>query len=644
MSDAVDLGAVRQAQQKTWSEGDFAMVAGLVEMVAEELVEALDIVPDERVLDVACGSGNGALAAARRAWGNTVGVDFVPALLERGRERAAAERLDVEFVEGDAAELPFERRRVRRRDLDLRRDVRARPARRRQPSCCASASPAAGSAWPTGSPTAVVGKMFKTIAKHAPPPPGMVPADALGHRGPPARAVRRRDLRPAGRAPQVPPGIPLRRPLPRVLPHLLRPDQGRLRAGRPGGRGGADGRPAGLPRTRTTRPATGRWCSNPSTCRWSRRGPRRSAREDAQRRADEQHREEDHAGHRAALPEGVGDRHRGEGQEEGHDHSHAAGILAAAPGRQRVSRRKAPTASAAASGEPASPAARTRRLPMITPSAISPTSAACSGVPMPKPTATGTSASALAARDQLGELRRELVALPGRADRGDDVDEALGGGADAGAALGRGGRRDQRNERQAGCGERLAHLLGLLQRQVGDDRPRGARGRAPRGELLGPALGQDHVGVDHQDDRNPVGDRLADLKRRLERRPGLERRASRRRGSSAHRQAGRRTAPQARSGRRRVGVGLGHRQRRFAIGKASHHVGHQRRPAFAARARSKAAAIALDPGRGHLSHRSAPGPRRGPCRHARRGRARRSPRRHRSPAARRSRARTRAPG
>ena len=107
MSDSVDLDAVRTAQQKTWSEGDFAMVANLVMMPSEQLAESLEIVPGERVLDVACGSGNAALAAARRSWGNVVGVDFVPALLERGRERAAAERLDVEFVEGDAAELPF---------------------------------------------------------------------------------------------------------------------------------------------------------------------------------------------------------------------------------------------------------------------------------------------------------------------------------------------------------------------------------------------------------------------------------------------------------------------------------------------------------------------------------------------------------
>ena len=84
------------------------MVASLVYNAAEELAEALEIVPDERVLDVACGSGNGAIAAARRTWGNVVGADFVPALLERGRERAAAERLEVEFVEADAQDLPFE--------------------------------------------------------------------------------------------------------------------------------------------------------------------------------------------------------------------------------------------------------------------------------------------------------------------------------------------------------------------------------------------------------------------------------------------------------------------------------------------------------------------------------------------------------
>lgn len=108
MDDTPDFAAVTKIQQATWAGGDFSVVANLVYHDAEMLAEALAILPGERVLDVACGSGNGAIAAARRAWGNTTGADFVPALLERARERAAAERLEIEFVEADAQDLPFE--------------------------------------------------------------------------------------------------------------------------------------------------------------------------------------------------------------------------------------------------------------------------------------------------------------------------------------------------------------------------------------------------------------------------------------------------------------------------------------------------------------------------------------------------------
>jgi SAM-dependent methyltransferase len=108
MAATPDFAAATAAQQRIWSDGDFSMVGAMITFVAESLAEALEILPDERVLDVATGSGNGAIAAARRSWGGSVGVDFVPALLERGRERAAAERLEVEFLEADAQQLPFE--------------------------------------------------------------------------------------------------------------------------------------------------------------------------------------------------------------------------------------------------------------------------------------------------------------------------------------------------------------------------------------------------------------------------------------------------------------------------------------------------------------------------------------------------------
>ena len=151
-------------------------------MVAEELAEALDIVPGERVLDVACGSGNGALAAARRAWGNTVGVDFVPALLERGRERAAAERLDIEFVEGDAADLPFEDG-----EFDVVMSIFGAMFAPDQEKAAAEllrvCKPGGRIGMANWVPDGAVGKMFMTIAKHAPPPPGVELAAALGHRG-----------------------------------------------------------------------------------------------------------------------------------------------------------------------------------------------------------------------------------------------------------------------------------------------------------------------------------------------------------------------------------------------------------------------------------------------------------------------------
>jgi SAM-dependent methyltransferase len=107
MNDATDFQAATKTQQAMWAKGDFAEVAPLVVPVSEKLADSLRLLPDERVLDVACGSGNCALAAARRTWGNVTGADFVPALLERGRERAAAERLAVEYVEADAQNLPF---------------------------------------------------------------------------------------------------------------------------------------------------------------------------------------------------------------------------------------------------------------------------------------------------------------------------------------------------------------------------------------------------------------------------------------------------------------------------------------------------------------------------------------------------------
>jgi ubiquinone/menaquinone biosynthesis C-methylase UbiE len=101
-----DYAAIKQRQQATWASGDFAVIGVTLQIVGESLAEAADVRADERVLDVAAGNGNATLAAARR-FAEVTSTDYVPALLDKGRIRAAAESLPVTFRVADAEDLPF---------------------------------------------------------------------------------------------------------------------------------------------------------------------------------------------------------------------------------------------------------------------------------------------------------------------------------------------------------------------------------------------------------------------------------------------------------------------------------------------------------------------------------------------------------
>jgi SAM-dependent methyltransferase len=166
-----DLAAIKQRQQATWSSGDYHMIGTQILIVSELLIEALDIHSTERVLDVATGSGNAALAAARRG-AEVVGVDYVPALLERARRRADAEGVEAVFVDGDAEDLPFDDS-----SFDVVSSVFGAMFATNQERTAAELARVTRSGGRIGlvahTPEGFVGQLFKVIAKHVPPPAGL---------------------------------------------------------------------------------------------------------------------------------------------------------------------------------------------------------------------------------------------------------------------------------------------------------------------------------------------------------------------------------------------------------------------------------------------------------------------------------------
>lgn len=175
---STDLAALKARQQTAWASGDYAVIGTSLQLVGEQLAEACDLRWDERVLDVAAGNGNASLAAARRGC-RVTSSDYVPGLLERGAERARAERLDIQFQVADAEALPF---------ADASFDaVLSTFGVMFAPDQARAAAELARVCRPGGriglanwTPDGFVGQLFKTLGRQLPPPAGVQPPALWG--------------------------------------------------------------------------------------------------------------------------------------------------------------------------------------------------------------------------------------------------------------------------------------------------------------------------------------------------------------------------------------------------------------------------------------------------------------------------------
>jgi SAM-dependent methyltransferase len=168
-----DLATIKGRQQKAWSSGDYGKVGVTLSMMAEQLAEAADLKPGQKVLDVASGNGNAALAAARR-FSDVTGIDYVPTLLDEARNRAEAEGLTIDFQEGDAEDLPFEDASFDA-VLSTLGVMFAPDQQKAAGELLRVVRPGGTIGMANWVPDGYIGNLFKTIGKYVPPPPGLKP-------------------------------------------------------------------------------------------------------------------------------------------------------------------------------------------------------------------------------------------------------------------------------------------------------------------------------------------------------------------------------------------------------------------------------------------------------------------------------------
>lgn len=173
---AIDINALKERMRATWMAGDFGVIATFISDAAQDFVGRLKIAPGSRVLDVACGTGNTAIPAAR-AGANVTGVDIASNLVEQARARAAKEGVSATFEEGDAERLRFGDG-----SFDVIISMFGAMFAPRPELVAAEflrvCRPGGLIAMANWTPGGFVGHMFRTLATHVPPPDG-IPAPIL---------------------------------------------------------------------------------------------------------------------------------------------------------------------------------------------------------------------------------------------------------------------------------------------------------------------------------------------------------------------------------------------------------------------------------------------------------------------------------
>ena len=173
-----DMSAVKERMHKIWTSGEYAKIGNPIAIMGERLCEAVDLRSGERVLDVATGSGNTAISAARR-FCDVAGMDLAPESIEHARRRAEAEGMEISFEVGDAEDLSYP---------DASFDVvlstigvmfcpNQEKAAGELLRVCRSGGRIGLSSW---TPDGFTGQMLKTVGKHVPPPPGVKPPSLWG--------------------------------------------------------------------------------------------------------------------------------------------------------------------------------------------------------------------------------------------------------------------------------------------------------------------------------------------------------------------------------------------------------------------------------------------------------------------------------